>query len=100
MSARAFQQSRTQSQMLLAAEVILSLLILLGAFIASVALGVADISPGEVYRALTNPNGFTEHLHLIIRTGSDATLDYGAAGGGGGGGSRGDYAGATAQSTS
>ncbi|NJN32310.1 MAG: iron ABC transporter permease [Synechococcales cyanobacterium RM1_1_8] len=33
---------------------------------ASVALGVAEIGPGEVYQALVAPNGSTEHL--IIRT--------------------------------
>ncbi|MEO0767993.1 MAG: iron ABC transporter permease [Cyanobacteria bacterium J06649_4] len=50
----------------LTAGIILALLGLLFCFVGSVALGVADIGPMEVYRALTSPDGSTEHL--IIRT--------------------------------
>ena len=46
--------------------IILGLLLLLVCFVASIALGVAEISPREVYGALTAANGSTEHL--IIRT--------------------------------
>ncbi|MEM9808209.1 MAG: iron chelate uptake ABC transporter family permease subunit, partial [Cyanobacteria bacterium P01_D01_bin.56] len=42
------------------------LLLLLACFVASVGLGVADIAPVDVYRALVSPDGSTEHL--IIRT--------------------------------
>lgn len=52
--------------MLLTAGIFLCSLLLLICFIASVGLGVADISPGEIYQALTTPDGSTEHL--IIRT--------------------------------
>ncbi|MEM7793206.1 MAG: iron ABC transporter permease [Cyanobacteria bacterium P01_C01_bin.118] len=41
-------------------------MLLIGCFMASVALGVADINPLDVYRAVTAPDGSTEHL--IIRT--------------------------------
>ena len=57
---------RFRSPPILAIGIVLGLLGLLGCFIASVALGVADIGPLEVYRALTTPDGSTEHL--IIRT--------------------------------
>ncbi|MBE7385466.1 MAG: iron ABC transporter permease [Leptolyngbya sp. SIO1E4] len=51
---------------LLAGGVCLCAFLLLGCFIASIGLGVADISPGQVLQALTAPDGSTEHL--IIRT--------------------------------
>ncbi len=57
---------RNSSQALLSAGLLLGLILLLGCFVASVALGVADIGPGAVYQALTAPDGSTEHL--IIRT--------------------------------
>ena len=46
--------------------IVLGCILLLVCFVASIALGAADISPGEVLQALTAPNGSTEHL--IIRT--------------------------------
>ena len=66
MPARTVQGSMPTSQMRLAAGIVLGASLLLGCFLASVALGVADISPGEVFQALTNSDGSTEHL--IIRT--------------------------------
>ena len=66
MPVRTIQRSRFPSHRLLAAGIVLGLFLLLGCFVASVALGVADISPGEVYQALTTPDASTEHL--IIRT--------------------------------
>lgn len=59
-------QRTTSSQAWLAVGIILGFMVLLGCFVASIALGVADIGPGEVYQALVAPNGSTEHL--IIRT--------------------------------
>lgn len=66
MSAQAIQPQRAKSQTLLATGVVLSCLLLLVCFVASIALGVADIGPGTVYQAFTMPDGSTEHL--IIRT--------------------------------
>ncbi|MEM8807320.1 MAG: iron ABC transporter permease [Cyanobacteria bacterium P01_G01_bin.38] len=66
MPARTVQRSHIQAKTLLAAGIVLGLFLLLGCFVASVALGVADIGPGEVYQALTSPDGSTGHL--IIRT--------------------------------
>ncbi|MGC1310538.1 MAG: iron ABC transporter permease [Phormidesmis sp.] len=66
MSAQAIQSQRAKSQTLLSAGIVLSCLLLLGCFVASIALGVADIGPVEVYQALVAPDGSTEHL--IIRT--------------------------------
>ncbi|MEL6901519.1 MAG: iron ABC transporter permease [Cyanobacteria bacterium J06606_4] len=57
---------RYTNQTALTAGIVLSLIGLLACFVASVALGIADISPPEVYRALIAPDGSTEHL--IIRT--------------------------------
>ena len=51
---------------LLAIGCILGIWLLLACFVTSIASGVADISPADVYQALTAPNGSTEHL--IIRT--------------------------------
>lgn len=62
----AYVSQRNSSQALLSVGLLLGLILLLLCFVASVALGVADIDPGEVYRALTAPDGSTEHL--IIRT--------------------------------
>ncbi|MEO1123274.1 MAG: iron ABC transporter permease [Cyanobacteria bacterium J06639_16] len=66
MSVRTVQRSRLPTHVLLTAGIFLGVLLLLGCFVASIALGVADISPAEVYQALTAPNDSTEHL--IIRT--------------------------------
>ncbi|NER84113.1 MAG: iron ABC transporter permease, partial [Leptolyngbya sp. SIO1D8] len=66
MLAKAIQRSRTQPQMLRALGILLSLLLLLGCFAASIALGVADIGVGDILQALTQSDGSTEHL--IIRT--------------------------------
>ncbi|EDX83768.1 ABC transporter, FeCT family, permease protein [Synechococcus sp. PCC 7335] len=57
---------RNSSQALLSVGLLLGIVLLLGCLVASIALGVADIGPGEVYRALIAPDGSTEHL--IIRT--------------------------------
>lgn len=57
---------RHTPQITLAAGILLALLGLLACFVASIALGVADIGPVEVYQALTAPDGST--AHLIIRT--------------------------------
>lgn len=46
--------------------IVLGFIFLLVCFVASIALGAADIGPEEVLRALTAPNDSTEHL--IIRT--------------------------------
>ena len=51
---------------LLTAGYILGAWLLLACFVASIGLGVADIAPIDVYRALASPDGSTEHL--IIRT--------------------------------
>ena len=64
MSTQVFQRKSTQA--LLGAGLFLGIILLLGCFIASVALGVADIGLGEVYQALVAPDGST--AHLIIRT--------------------------------
>ncbi|MEO0536336.1 MAG: iron ABC transporter permease [Cyanobacteria bacterium P01_A01_bin.123] len=66
MSVRTVQRSRLPTHVLLTAGIFLGVLLLLGCFVASIALGVADISPAEVYQALTAPTDSTEHL--IIRT--------------------------------
>lgn len=66
MSAQAIQPQPAKSQTLLVTGIILSCLLLLGCFVASIALGVADIGPAAVYQAMVAPNGSTEHL--IIRT--------------------------------
>ncbi|MEO1399980.1 MAG: iron ABC transporter permease [Cyanobacteria bacterium J06635_1] len=66
MQASSVQRSSFKSQTLLATGIILGIGLLLACFVASVALGVADIGPAEVYQALTSPDGSTEHL--IIRT--------------------------------
>ena len=64
MSAHAIRRNSVQA--LLSAGLLLGLILLLVCLVASIALGVADIGPGEVYRALIAPDGSTEHL--IIRT--------------------------------
>ncbi|NJN73586.1 MAG: iron ABC transporter permease [Limnothrix sp. RL_2_0] len=51
---------------ILAVGIVVGLVILIICFGASVAFGVADITPIEIYQALLNPDGSTEHL--IIRT--------------------------------
>ncbi len=66
MFTQAIQPKRAKSKTWLATGILVSCLLLLGCFVASIALGVADIGLGEVYQALTVPNGSTEHL--IIRT--------------------------------
>lgn len=66
MPAQAIGSQRVRSQSLLATGILLGCLLLLGCFVASVALGVANIGPREVYQALVAPNGSTEHL--IVRT--------------------------------
>ncbi|MEO1348544.1 MAG: iron ABC transporter permease [Cyanobacteria bacterium J06635_15] len=66
MSVRTVQRSQWPTHVLLTAGIVLGVLLLLACFVASIALGVADISPAEVYQALTTPNDSTEHL--IIRT--------------------------------
>ncbi|NEZ56888.1 iron ABC transporter permease [Leptolyngbyaceae cyanobacterium CCMR0082] len=58
-----FIPSRTT---LLTAGYVIGISLLLTCLIASIALGVADIAPMDVYQALVSPNGSTEHL--IIRT--------------------------------
>ena len=58
-----FIQSRTT---LLTLGYLVGILILLVCLVASIGLGVADIAPVDVYRALVSPDGSTEHL--IIRT--------------------------------
>ena len=60
---RVFIQSRTT---LLTTGYVVGVCLLLTCLLASVALGVADIAPLDVYRALVSPDGSTEHL--IIRT--------------------------------
>ena len=66
MLVKATPQSRTPSSTLRALGILLSLFLLLVCFVASVALGVADISAGDIIQALTQSDGSTEHL--IIRT--------------------------------
>lgn len=56
---------KTRSEILVAGLVV-GILLLAVCFVGSVAFGVADITPTEIYRALVNPDGSTEHL--IIRT--------------------------------
>ncbi len=58
--------SCTQPHKLLAIGILLSGGLLVGCFMASVALGVADVGLQTVYQALRAPDGSTEHL--IIRT--------------------------------
>ncbi|PZO18381.1 MAG: iron ABC transporter permease [Leptolyngbya foveolarum] len=64
MSAHVIQHN--SSKPLLAVGLLLGSILLLGCFVASVALGVADIGPQAVYQALVAPDGSTSHL--IIRT--------------------------------
>ncbi|MEM9541685.1 MAG: iron ABC transporter permease [Cyanobacteria bacterium P01_E01_bin.42] len=66
MSVRTVRRSHFSSQILRLVGIFLGLLLLVKSFTASVALGVADIGLGEIYQALTVPDGSTEHL--IIRT--------------------------------
>lgn len=64
MSSQAIQ--RISSPALLLLGLLLGLILLSACCVASIALGVADIGPGEVYQAIIAPDGSTEHL--IIRT--------------------------------
>ena len=66
MPVQAIQFKRDRHLSLLIVGILLSGLLLLGCFVASIALGVADIGPAEAFQALTAPDGSTEHL--IIRT--------------------------------
>lgn len=66
MPAAAVSRLQTRSKPILAAGIVLGLMLLLVCFIGSVALGVADISPLDTFRAVLAPDGSTEHL--IIRT--------------------------------
>lgn len=65
MTVRVASRLRFPSLILLVG-IILGLALLLVCFVASIALGVADIDPREVLQALTAPNGSTDHP--IIRT--------------------------------
>ncbi|MBE9070365.1 iron ABC transporter permease [Leptolyngbya cf. ectocarpi LEGE 11479] len=62
MERKLFIQPRTA----LTAGYVVGITLLLACFVASIALGVADIAPADVYQALVSPDGSTEHL--IIRT--------------------------------
>ncbi|AFY40084.1 transport system permease protein [[Leptolyngbya] sp. PCC 7376] len=59
------RSQRAQSG-ILAVGIVIGLVVLIVCFAASVAFGVADITPLEIYQALVSPDGSTEHL--IIRT--------------------------------
>ncbi|WP_439343612.1 FecCD family ABC transporter permease [Vacuolonema iberomarrocanum] len=60
------QQPNRSRTALLAGGIGLAMFLLLLCFMASIALGVADIGPDDILQAFTQPDGSTEHL--IIRT--------------------------------